>query len=501
MKNRVVPWLAALLVLLVHVIGNAHYGFFRDELYFIICGQHPQWGYVDQPPVVPLLAALTQIFGHSLFLLRLVPALFCAAGAYVTCLLAIEYGGGAFAQWFAAIVYLMTPVLMNFGMKVSTDEVNLFTWPLLALLILRIGKGADQRTWLLVGAVAGITIESKYSVIFFIVALAIGLLATRERRIMISPWFAAGVSLMLLIALPNFVWQASYGFPMLELLRNGQQGKNLIVSPLFYLVQEIIITGLFLAPVWMIGLYALLRNAAHRFLGIAYVALIALMIVAHGKHYYPAAVYPILIAAGAAAIEAWTRRVVFVRDAATIYAFALGAVFVPFGMPILTEQQFLTYQDKLGSILHISKSTVATEHGRENSALPGDWADMHGWQELATTVKSVYDALPPAERAKAVVVASNYGEAAAVGFFTPEIPAISGHNQYFLWGTRGYDGNVIIDVNGDCGARDHLFASSTRAAVSNPDWAINDERDVPIMVCRGLKVPISQIWPAKKEYI
>ena len=114
MKSRI-AWLAAAVVFLVHLFGNAHYGYFRDELYFIICGLHPQWGYVDQPPIVPLLAALSQIFGHSLLLLRIVPALFAAGGVYVTCLLVEEFGGGKFAQVLASLSFLLAGVLLSFG--------------------------------------------------------------------------------------------------------------------------------------------------------------------------------------------------------------------------------------------------------------------------------------------------------------------------------------------------------------------------------------------------
>jgi 4-amino-4-deoxy-L-arabinose transferase-like glycosyltransferase len=128
-KIQRIPAIAALATLAVHLIGNPHYGFFRDELYFIICGFRPDFGYVDQPPVVPLLAAGTQLFGHSLFLLRAVPALFAAGGAYVTCLLAVEMGGGAFAQFLAALAFIFTGVLTSFGMKVGPDEVGLWLWP------------------------------------------------------------------------------------------------------------------------------------------------------------------------------------------------------------------------------------------------------------------------------------------------------------------------------------------------------------------------------------
>ncbi len=501
MNVRTMPWFAAAVVFLIHALGNAHYGFFRDELYFIICGFHPQWGYVDQPPVVPLMAAATQLFGHSLWLLRAVPALFAAAAAYTTCLLVLEFGGGVFAQALATLVFLFTLVLMSFGMKVSTDEVNLLTWPLLAYLLTRLVKGADPKLWIVAGAVAGVTLESKYSVIFFLIALTLGLLLTPQRRILGNGWFAAAVVLMTIVALPNFQWQAHYGFPMAELLRNGQNGKNIEVGPLMYLVQEIIITNLLLFPVWIIGLIWLLRATSFRFLGYAYMILIAEMILSHGKHYYPGAVYSILIASGAVAIEGWTRRASIVRYAALAYTLTLGPLFVPFALPMLSEQTFLAYQDHLLATLHMSRAITATEHGRETAALPGDWADMHGWPEMAATIKRLYDGLPPGERTQAVIVASNYGEAAAVQFFAPSVPVVSGHNQYWLWGSRGYSGNVVIDVNGDCGAKHALFTRAERAATFNAPFTVAYETNIPLMVCRGIKEPLAKLWPGKKEYI
>ncbi|HEX8806955.1 MAG TPA: hypothetical protein VF741_08395, partial [Candidatus Aquilonibacter sp.] len=264
------------------------------------------------------------------------------------------------------------------------------------------------------------------------------------------------------------------------------------------IAQQILITNLFLFPVWVIGVVWLVRRPQFRFLGFAYVILIALMIAAHGKHYYPANIYPIVIAAGAVPIEAWTSRLLAVRVAVIAYALLLGPVFLPFSLPILPEPAFIAYQTRLGEILRIPKSALATEHGREASILPGDWADMHGWPELAATVAGIYDSLPPGERAQAVAVASNYGEAAAIEFFEPHVPVISRHNQYWLWGTRGFSGNVIIDVNGDCGASQRLFASSEHAATFNAPYA--RESDVPIMVCTGIRKPISEIWPTVKVY-
>jgi hypothetical protein len=497
-----IPLIAAIATFGLHLVGNPHYGYFRDELYLIICGRHPQWGYVDQPPITPLLAAGTQIFGHSLALLRAVPAFFAAAGVYVVCLLAAELGGGAFAEVLAALVVFFAPVLMNFGMKVSPDTVGLWLWPLEALYTLRLAKGADPRGWLAVGAAFGICIQSKYTVVFFMAALLLGLLLTPERRILFSRWFLAGCAVCGVIAMPNFLWQAYYGFPMLELLRAGQHGKNLIVGPAQYLFQQLLITNVFLSPIWIIGLAWLLWNARLRFLGYTYIILIVFMIVLHGKHYYPADVYPYLMAAGGVAIEAWTNRRKLLRPVVTTAVIVLGLVFVPFALPILPEEQVVSYTNSLLGILHIPHQAVATEHQRL-PALPTDWADMHGWPELAATVAKAYQSLSPGDRTQVAIVTQNYGEAAAIDFFGPQYglpPVISGHNQYYLWGTHGYSGNVIIDVAGDCGAREHLFASSERVATFTSPWVMPYEDGIPIMVCRGIQRPLAELWPSVKAY-
>src|SRR5579863_193066 len=359
---RRIPSIAALLTLAAHLAGNPHYGFFRDELYFIICGFHPAWGYVDQPPVAPLLAAGSQLFGHSLFLLRAIPAAFAAAGVYVTCLLVIELGGDAFAQIVAALAFFFANVLMSFGMKVGPDMVGLWLWPLAALYVLRIAKGGNPRWWLAAGAAIGISLESKYSAAFFALALCVGLVVTPQRRVLWSRWFVAGALVAAFIALPNFLWQAHYGFPMLELLRNGANGKNVVAGPLLYLFQQLLLSNLFLSPIWIIGLISLLvRSSPARFLGWSYVALIAMMIVLHGKHYYPGDIYPIVIAAGAVEIASWTKHAAPVRYALVIAMIAAGLFFLPYSLPVLSEQAMLDYGAFVGRTLHLSKSTMATE--------------------------------------------------------------------------------------------------------------------------------------------
>ncbi len=496
-----IAWIASALTFAFHVAANPHYGFFRDELYFIICGRHPAFGYVDQPPLVPLIAAGTQLFGISLVALRATAAFFAAAGVFVSVRLVTEWGGGRFAQILTAIVVALTPVLCAFGEKVGPDMVGLWLWPLAALYVARLANGADLRAWLGVGAALGVSCEAKYSVIFFGIALLLGVALTRSRRIFATPSFLAGMLLAVLVALPNFIWQASHGFPMWELLRNAQiEGKNVVLGPIAYVVQQIFLTNLLLSPLWIAGIVYGFCQPSLRWVAWTYVLLVAMMIGMHGKNYYPADVYPLVIASGAFAVERWTQRVHLLRPVVAVAAFIFSLWLIPLVEPILPEARVAAYQSALSQALHLS---VASERHRP-VAIGQDFADMHGWPQLATLVARVYDSLPPQQRAKAAIAASNYGEAAAIDFFGAEYhlpPVISGHNNYWLWGTHGYDGTIVIDVNGDCGAREHLFRSRQLAATFDAPWIMSYEQNLPIMICRGIREPLSEIWPKVKHYI
>jgi hypothetical protein len=308
-----------------------------------------------------------------------------------------------------------------------------------------------------------------------------------------------GVVISAVIALPALLWQVHYGYPMLELLRAGQNGKNLIVGPVGYIGQQILISGL-LAEIWIIGLVWLFLRPRLRFLAYGYVLLIAMMIVEHGKHYYPANVYPYLVAAGCVQIEDWTGKLRKVRVAIAAATVLLGLAFFPIVMPVLQEAQLARYERRLLSLLHISKESIATEN-RAQPELPTDFANMHGWTELTAIVDRIYQGLPPGDRAQAVVMAQNYSEAAAIDFFSePKIPVISGHNQYFLWGPRGYSGDILICVGGNCDWVSRQFHTCSLEAKFEAPWIQPSEYDMPIMLCRGIRKPLSELWPLTKDY-
>jgi len=495
--TKYVPLVAALLTLAMHLIANPHYGFFRDELYFIICGFRPDWGYVDQPPVVPLLSAGSQIFGTSLFLLRALPALFAAGCVYLTCLLVIELGGGAFAQVLAAVMTALMPILNSFGTKVSTDMPGLVLWPLIALLIARIANGASPRLWIWAGAAFGLCAEAKYTVFFYGFALLAGLALTPLRRIIKTPWFAAGIATAAAIALPSLLWQAVHGWPFLQMIHNQQLGEIVIHSPPDYVVQQILITNPILATVWIFGLvYAFVRPQL-RWIGWTYVVLIACMIAGHAKNYYPGDVYPLLIASGALAIEQ-TAALYRLRTAIVAAVAVVSMLTLPFVFPMMAEAQLAAAIAAGQRVVSLQLQT--TRDG--NAPITQIFADMHGWPELAETVAGVYNGLPPSQRSRAAILASNFGEAGAIDIYGKPYglpPVLSGQNNYWEWGTRGYDGSVVVEVNGTCGPE---FRSQRVGVARFYDrWAMPTENEIPISICYGLKEPLVQYWPKLKKFI
>ena len=490
-----VPSVAALLTLALHLAGNPHYGFFRDELYFVICGFRPDVGYVDQPPLVPLLAAFSQTFGVSLFALRAIPALFAALATYLSARIAGELGGGRFAMIVAALVTTFAPQMLAFGSRLSPDTVQMAAWPLIALVVYRIVRGASPRWWLLAGALTAFAFWAKYSVAFFAVALVAGLLLAPQRRIVLNRWFASGAALCAALIAPNVWWQWHYHFPMLQLLHNDY-GKFMLTWPPFPL-QQIMVMSPLLSVVWLIGLWWLLQNERTRFLGCAYLALIAMMWAGDAKAYYPAAVYPLLVAAGAVPIERWTgvRNRWRTAIVAVVVAFAIPST--PFVLPIVPLQTYVKYQEVLGNLFHIRFHV----DDASNSVPIQYYADMTGWPELERRVAGIYAALPPSERSQAAIYAHNFGEAGAIDLYGAADglpPVLSGNNTYWLWGTHGYSGAVVVDVNG----RELLpyYRSVRRVTVFRNAFAMPYENNLPIWILRDPREPLSRIWPRLKNY-
>ena len=395
--------------LLLHLWANAGYDYFIDELNFIVCGQHLAWGYIDHPPLVPLIARLArELFGDSLLGLRLVPAFGAAGLVGLTTVAAKRLGGGPFARWLAGLAVMTSPVLCADGLLLSADTLQPLAWLSVSLILIVAfdssrGGGPRLSLWIALGAIVGVALMAKYVMAFFLAAIGIGILLTPQRRILLQcgPWLAAGLAL--LIMLPNLLWQGGHGWPFLQLNAAAFNGRNLTIDPLSYLTQEILIVGPLTAPIWIAGLAGFAvspRLKASRWLAIAWAALIVLMLLIHGKSYYPAAIYPVFLAGGAVMVEAMIRHRTARAGIMTATALA-GAALAPFTLPILPVGRFVTYEHLIDEAAGLNSRQVAVDN-QPMAELPLNYANMFGWREMAAAVGQTYQALPAEDRADAV---------------------------------------------------------------------------------------------------
>ncbi len=495
-----VPLAFAALKLLLHALAITHYGYFRDELYYIACSKHLAWGYVDQPPFsIALLALNRALFGDSLVALRWLPAFSGAATVVMTGLLVRELGGRRFAQALACLCAVLPPVWLVVDHFFSMNAFDTCFWTLSALLLLRALTHERPATWIGLGVVLGLGLLNKTSMLWFAGGAFLGLVLTPHRKVLRTPWPWVAAAIAGLVFVPHVLWQAQNGWPTLEFMRNATQGKMVRTGFVDFWLQQILVMNPAQLPVWAIGLVALLVGRAARPLGIAFLAVAALLIVSgFSRPNYLAVAYAPLLAAGAVAIEgaAATRGRGWLRPVAIALIAPLGLLIVPVGLPLLPVETHLAYTRALGIRIK------AQEHSGE-SDLPQVLADMFGWEDMVRRVARVYAALPAGERAKCAIFASNYGEAGAIDFFGPRYglpPAISPHNNYWLWGPRGATGEVMILVGGGRDNRHADFASVVLADTTSCTHCMPFENGAPIWVCRGLNQPLATRWREIKFY-
>lgn len=488
--------------LAIYFIAGPNYGYFRDELYYLACGQHPAWGYVDQPPVIGWTAWLIEhTIGTSLWALRLLPALAGTASVVLSGLLARELGGRRWAMLLASLATLMAPVLLALSHLFTMNAFDPLLWTAMAYLLVRIAKNGGQRLWLAVGALAGLTILNKYAVLFWLAGVVIGLCLTPLRRNLRSGWFWIGCALAALIALPNFLWQWQHQFPFLELMHNVREsGRDIRLAPLPFLQAQAQMLG-FVAAILV--LFALLfffsqRGRAVRALGWAYLIFLAEMMLLHGKMYYLAPVYPMMFAAGAVWMEGATaaRRWSWSKPVLALAIVVVSGIYLPTILPVLSVPHFLAYEHKMG--IQQQKFEHMTP-----SVLPQLYADMFGWEGMAQRVAAFYRTLPPEEQQKTAIFAKNYGEAGAIDFFGPKygLPkAISGHQNYWIWGPRGYTGESMI-VLGEGNQRNMQTKCTNYKIVGNiHDPLSRPDEWLPIYYCHGLKRNLQAAWPQLKRW-
>jgi 4-amino-4-deoxy-L-arabinose transferase-like glycosyltransferase len=493
-----VAWAMAALAVLVQVLTNSRYGYFRDELYYLAAGDHLAFGYVDFAPLIAWLARGSRLlFGDSLHAIRLLPALAFGGEVLITGAIARELGGKRWAMLLACLSVLVCPVVLANGGRLAMNALEPLFW-MGCIWVLLLALNREQPRLLLgCGVLLGLGIENKHSTVFFLGALVAGLLATASgRRLIATRWFWMAAAVALLLALPNAIWQYQNHFPTLEDLRNVKAlHKNVELPPLPFLWQQVMMLLPVTALVWIPGLGFLLFGR-YRALGVTYLVFLAVIMALKGKDYYLAPIYPMLFAAGGVLWEQWTesrRGLRWVRFAVPAVVAALGVVAAPLVLPILPPERIAPYMEALGIKL------ARTENGM-TGRLPQHFSDEFGWPEMVETVAGVYNSLPAAERAKTAILAGNYGEAGAIDFFGPRygLPkAISAHQNYYLWGPRQYTGESIILLEWGPKSSQRWCRSVDVGPAIAPYYGMGSEY-YNVRICHGLKKPLAEAWPEFK---
>lgn len=503
-------WMIAAVYFLAHMLTATRYGYFRDALYYLACSEHLDWGYVDQPPLIVLIAWISRhTLGTSLPALLLWPALAGAGRIVLTAAFARRLGARRFGTALAAMLAATPGVWYVTDHQFAMNALEPLICTGCAYAILRMIQTGNPGWWLAFGAVAGLGLENKYSIALFAFAMLAALLLTPQRRFLPTAWLFAGGAVALMIFLPNLIWNVQHHWPFLQLMHNVRaSGRDVVLGPAAFFAQQVLIMNPLSLPFWLAGLlyYFFGRGVKdYRAFGWSFAITLGLFFLLHGKNYYSAPVYPLVMAAGGLATERLleTRFVGKPRLTAalrpTCFAWLLAgvAVFLPVVLPVLPVELYLRYQ------AHLPFQVPRSEHQHMDTALPQHYGDEFGWQEMVAATARIYHLLPPAERPKTAILASNYGEAGAIDFFGPKygLPkAISGHQSYFLWGPRNYTGEIIIVLgssNPD-NLRRYFEQVDVAATLDNP-YAMGYERR-PILVCRGLKENLRAMWPRLKNW-
>ena len=509
-RNESVAWrllvglaLAKLTVHLLSSVGFA-YGYMGDELYYVDCANHLDWGYVDHPPFsIAALWVMRAVLGDSLVALRLLPAVAGGATIVLVGLMARELGGGRVAQGLAGLAALVSPVYLAVGGFYSMNALEPPIWALCAYLLLRILNDGSHYHWLVLGVVLGIGLLNKISSLWFGLGLLVGLLLTPQRRWLKTPWPWLAAAIAIVLFAPHVLWQVRHGWPTLEFMRNATEHKMTAKSPLTYLGEQVLIMHPLALPLWLAGLgyYFVARRAtAYRVLGWIWVT-VFLLLVASGsaRSNYMGPAYVVLLPAGGLVVERLaSARSWKVLPSAVAGVLALGgAATAPMAIDLLPPVQYVAYERAIGL-------SAPTDQIDALGAMPLHFALRFGWREYTQTVAAVYATLSADERARAGILVETFGEAGALNFFGRVAglpPAVGIHNNYWLWGPDGYSGEVMLVVTDASSPLLEIFGHVERAAPIRCDYCLPELTTKSVYICRHPSRPLPDLWAELRRYV
>ena len=474
-----------------HILTNGRYGFHRDEWQFLSDARHLDWGFVAYPPLTPFLERISlSLFGLSLIGLRLFSVIGQAIVIFVSGLMARDLGGNRLAQVATALSVGLSGLPLFEATEFQYTSFSFLWWVLVCWFVIRLLKSEDPRWWLAIGAAIGLELLTKYSVVFFVAGLLVGLAFTRARRYFVSPWFWAGVGVALLLFLPNVIWLFRHDFisyRFLQHIHTRDVGEGRAEG--YWKYQFLLDVNPFTTPLWLVGLIAFLRSERYRVVAWMYLFPVLFFGIDKGRFYYVAEAYPVLIAMGAVVIVGWlsARPTWARRTVAAAYftgLFALGA----YGVALLVP---------------FAPAGPLRDFALKNN---GDLREEFGWNELVRTVASIRDSLPADQRSNYGILVGNYGEAGAIENLGPayDLPApISLTNSFYLRTYPASPPSTLIVVGWSQEQVDREFTGCRIAGHNGNSLGIENEESKyhqDIYICGPPRQPWPIFWKNNQRF-
>ncbi len=492
----------AMVKFVLHLYIAPGYGFFFDELYTIALSRHLAFGYVDLPPLVPALVALSRfLLGESLFAMHIVPALAGAFTLVFACLITKEFGGKTFAIALTGLGFIVVPGWLMVDSIFCYDSIDQLILAAFLFCLVRFLRTGNKRLWIVLGFLAGLACLTKMTLLFLGPGFLVALLASKYRRDLITPWPWLGAGLCLVLVSPYLLWQSANHWPTLEYWMNYGSQRVYQASLQQYLINILMYVSPLLLPLWLVGLVRIFRRlngVNYRFLGILFLVTFALLFKLHATARMIIELFIPLLAAGAVFTEEGITRLSWgkwVKAVVPMYMLAAGLVNISFSLPVIPIES-------LPAIIRPFQFLYQPlrEFNFDTNNPPIFLSGRTEWDELVRMVADVYHALPAEERAVAGIYTDLYATAGAVDQFGPqyELPhAVSSSLNYYLWGP-GYSWDVMIIVSSRPNLMSVFFDECEQKAVFLHKY-IGFTR-FNVLVCRKPLVPVDKIWGSIKSF-
>lgn len=495
----------ALLNFIIHLVttGFFSYGIFRDELYYLACSNRLDFGYVDHPPFsIYVLAIWKWLFGNTMFSIRLIPALVSTISLFMLGLFTKKMGGGKAAISIAMLSYMFTPIFLGMNTIFSMNTFDFLFWITSAYLVLKLVQEENKKTWYLLGAVIGLGLLNKTSILWLSAGVLLGIVFTPLRSDLKTkyPYTAALISLV--IFSPFIIWNIYHDFAHFEFIQNAASQKYGGLTAVSFLMDQLLILNPLAIFIWLPGFYFFFfteegkKYKAAIFIWIA--AFLILLINGHSKGEYIAAAYQILFAGGAVMMEKWSQNKHWLKYSITIPIVIAGLFFSPFARPTLSIEQLLKYQTAIGL------EPPSNEGHNLNRNIPQFYSDMHGWEELAKNVSKIYQSLPAEEQKHTLVYCSNYGKAGAIEYFSNEYPlpkVICPHNSYWYWWPNHENVTTMIIICGNIADHLHSLKTVEDVGIHQSSYAMPYENNLTLFIGRGILRSLEEIRLSDKIFI